>query len=84
MWYNNVKLQQRSKWICFLLFILDYNFKKDAGWLETEGCPITLADDTRTHEKILQRSGLKASSRKPSFLSNGRKKLLKTLRSLSR
>lgn len=62
--------------------ISEYDFKDDAEWLTTEGCPININDDAKHHGKIMERAGLKQSSKKGLF-SSGRRKLVNTFRSLS-
>lgn len=61
----------------------DYDFKKDADWMVTEGCPLSAEDDLRHHEKVLMRAGLLATKKRKSILTNGRRKLVKTFQRLS-
>ncbi|XP_052785160.1 serine/threonine-protein kinase TNNI3K-like [Mya arenaria] len=60
----------------------DYDFKKDSDWLETEGCPITIKD-SRLHRKVLRKAGQDSSTKRHSFLSTGKRKIIKTFRSFS-
>ncbi|WAR15304.1 RIPK4-like protein [Mya arenaria] len=60
----------------------DYDFKQDSEWLETEGCPITIKDP-KLHRKVLVRAGQDGSRKRHSFLSSGKRKIMKTLRSIS-
>lgn len=67
-----------------LFFVIsDYDFKKDAEWLATEGCPLNIKDDPKHHNKIMVRAGLQ-TPKKGSLLSSGKKKFVKTFRSLSK
>ncbi|WAR11430.1 ANK2-like protein [Mya arenaria] len=59
-----------------------YDFKKDSEWLETEGCPVTIKD-SRLHRKVLMKAGQDGSSKRNSLLSSGKRKIMKTLRSIS-
>lgn len=61
----------------------DYDFKIDAEWLSTEGCPLSVKENPKHHNKIMVRAGLQAP-KKGSFLSSGRRKVVKTFRSLSK
>lgn len=61
----------------------DYDFKMDADWLLTEGCPVTAQVDSKHHDKILVKAGLMTTKRKKSILGNGTRKLVKTFRRLS-
>lgn len=61
----------------------DYDFKMDAEWLATEGCPVSKTDDSKHHNKIMARAGL-AAPKKGSLLSSGKRKIVKTFRSLSK
>ena len=61
----------------------DYDFKKDKEWLETEGFPITLEDDSELFAKIAKRAGLRKVKRHNSFIASGKRRLFRFFRSIS-
>ncbi|XP_045179821.2 histone-lysine N-methyltransferase EHMT1-like [Mercenaria mercenaria] len=61
----------------------DYDFKKDTEWLATEGCPVSIKDDPKHHNKLMVKARLQ-SPKKSSLLSSGKRKFVKTFRSLSK
>jgi hypothetical protein len=76
-------LRSHDYLITSLELFLDYDFKMDADWLSTEGCPVTAKMDSKHHDKILERAGLTTKRRKRSLLGNGTRKLVKTFQRLS-
>ncbi|XP_052234715.1 poly [ADP-ribose] polymerase tankyrase-like isoform X1 [Dreissena polymorpha] len=61
----------------------DYEFKKDKEWLETEGFPITMEDDSELYVKIAKRAGLRKVKRQNTFMASGKRMQFSCFRSNS-